>query len=277
MNDLCVTSPNAFAGQSTNGGSNTPWAFALAKFDDTGELVAQTTTEVDDNDYNGIHHIALSVGGEGVVVAGFTGADWSSICFAVASYDEDLSLNWLTKHDIGSAGGEAASVAVAPDGKVLVTGSSASDLILARYDQNGTLDTSFGSDGHVTITNGGTALAVGPDGKIVVGGASGSDFDLSGYKVPAGLEERLYVQQDANWNVTSVADRHRQVTERHVYDAYGTFSVYDAASNSVEGGTQVAWRYLFHGGRYREGERNSHAVIARYGGRGYTWGECMRV
>src|SRR5262249_13725251 len=43
-----------------------------------------------------------------------------------------------------------------------------------------------------------------------------------------GLEERLYVQQDANWNVTAIANPAGQVLERYVYDPYGKATVYDA-------------------------------------------------
>jgi RHS repeat-associated protein len=40
-----------------------------------------------------------------------------------------------------------------------------------------------------------------------------------------GLEERLYVLQDANWNVTAIADDEGTVLERFIYDAYGKQSV----------------------------------------------------
>src|SRR5207302_5137671 len=36
-----------------------------------------------------------------------------------------------------------------------------------------------------------------------------------------GLEERLYVQQDANWNVTALVDTSGNVKERYIYDPYG--------------------------------------------------------
>lgn len=42
------------------------------------------------------------------------------------------------------------------------------------------------------------------------------------------LDERLWVQQDANWNVTSVANGIGVVVERYVYDAYGVRTVLDA-------------------------------------------------
>jgi RHS repeat-associated protein len=46
------------------------------------------------------------------------------------------------------------------------------------------------------------------------------------------LDERLWVQQDANWNVTALLDNNGNVVERYAYDPYGLPSVYDANWNS---------------------------------------------
>jgi RHS repeat-associated protein len=56
------------------------------------------------------------------------------------------------------------------------------------------------------------------------------------------LDERLWVQQDANWNVTSVANGNGTVVERFVYEAYGTRTVLDAAWG-VKAGSDVEWVY----------------------------------
>src|SRR5262249_18775795 len=58
------------------------------------------------------------------------------------------------------------------------------------------------------------------------------------------LTERLYVAQDANWNVTSVFDTSGTVQERYVYDPYGQITYYavDANGNwTTSGGTSFAW------------------------------------
>lgn len=74
----------------------------------------------------------------------------------------------------------AQGIAIQPDGKIVVVGDSGVDLLrhsaLARYNPDGSLDTTFGSGGRVLITldAGGDLLdsvAIQPDGKIVVGGA----------------------------------------------------------------------------------------------------------
>ncbi|AGA25127.1 RHS repeat-associated core domain-containing protein [Singulisphaera acidiphila] len=63
------------------------------------------------------------------------------------------------------------------------------------------------------------------------------------------LEERLYVQQDANWNVTAITDKTGAVVERYIYDPYGQASVL-AANWTALGLSAYGWVYLHQGGRY---------------------------
>jgi len=82
----------------------------------------------------------------------------------------------------------ARSVLQQPDGKILVS-SIGSATSVARYNLNGTLDTTFGSSGRAVFASGrtispGGSMVLQPDGKIVIGGtrsgASGySDFALA--------------------------------------------------------------------------------------------------
>jgi RHS repeat-associated protein len=63
------------------------------------------------------------------------------------------------------------------------------------------------------------------------------------------LSERLYVQQDANWNVTALVDTTGTVQERYVYDPYGQRTVLDPVSWQALNGSQFGWVYLYQGGR----------------------------
>lgn len=72
-----------------------------------------------------------------------------------------------------------------------------------------------------------------------------------------GMEERLYVQQDANFNVTSLVDDSTVVVERYYYDPYGLPEVLDDDFD-VDGTTDVAWKYLHQGGRYDSALKLSH-------------------
>ena len=68
------------------------------------------------------------------------------------------------------------SSAIQSDGKIIVAGSLRSDFLLARYNADGSLDTTFDIDGIVTTDFGQGdhpfALSIQSDGKIVAAGAS---------------------------------------------------------------------------------------------------------
>jgi uncharacterized delta-60 repeat protein len=94
------------------------------------------------------------------------------------------------------------AVAVQPDGKILVAGSggSANSMFeLARYNPNGSLDTTFGQGGKMSTSFGpgadsANALALQSDGKIVVvgsaymGAATGTDFAVARYNADGSLD-----------------------------------------------------------------------------------------
>ncbi|MFN3247068.1 MAG: hypothetical protein ACK42K_10260, partial [Leptonema sp. (in: bacteria)] len=80
---------------------------------------------------------------------------------------------------IGSSNDYGNSLAIQPDGKILLGGychnGSNLDFCIARFNSNGTLDTTFGSNGIVIQDIGspydwGYSLAIQPDGKILFGG-----------------------------------------------------------------------------------------------------------
>jgi RHS repeat-associated protein len=60
--------------------------------------------------------------------------------------------------------------------------------------------------------------------------------------------ERLWVQQDANHNVTSLADNNATVQERMVYDPYGSFKV--LTSTWTGSSDAYSWDYYHQGGRW---------------------------
>jgi uncharacterized delta-60 repeat protein len=91
------------------------------------------------------------------------------------SFDDDgIVTTSITTED------EAWAVALLPDGKIVVAGSSRStsnwDFAVVRYNPDGSIDTSFDGDGKVLTPVGNSedfayAIAVQPDGKILVAGA----------------------------------------------------------------------------------------------------------
>ena len=63
-----------------------------------------------------------------------------------------------------------------------------------------------------------------------------------------GLEERLWVQQDANFNVTALTDGTGAAVERFVYDPFGAATVLTGAF-AARSASLYAWQYLHQGGR----------------------------
>lgn len=151
------------------------------------------TTDLSDTGPDQCYALLVQPDGR-IVAAGYAGGD-----FAVARYHPDGT------PDIGFGGdgsvifpvGEGAafvsSLAVQSDGKVLATGSAYIDgwydFALARLNQDGSLDQSFGANGIVTATmddeDDARAVAVQEDGKLLVAGSThhfpdndGRDFAL---------------------------------------------------------------------------------------------------
>jgi len=103
--------------------------------------------------------------------------------------DQTFGTAGMTQTDINTGYDNAFCTTIQPDGKILVGGTtisgSASAIAVARYNTNGTLDASFGTNGIAVTTllnrSWANAIAVQPDGKIVVAGATGgtgSETDL---------------------------------------------------------------------------------------------------
>jgi uncharacterized delta-60 repeat protein len=94
----------------------------------------------------------------------------------------------------GGSADVASSVALQFDGKIVVGGTSEGDFAVARYNADGTLDTSFGDGGKVTTDLGGAdrinALVLQPDGAIAVAGEGNAQFALARYQafLPPSLE-----------------------------------------------------------------------------------------
>jgi RHS repeat-associated protein len=66
---------------------------------------------------------------------------------------------------------------------------------------------------------------------------------------PGTLNQRLWVQQDANWNVTALVNGSGAVVERYVYSPYGVAAVYTAWYSAL-GGSAYGWVYGYQGMRY---------------------------
>ncbi len=137
-----------------------------------------------------------------IVTAGGTGGD-----FLVGRYNADGSVDtsfgsggYTTTAFNNTLGTHANAVAIQSDGKILAAGGATIDrhgtltnyFDLARYNTNGTLDTTFGNNGEVMTAGTGdyaSSMAVQTDGKIVVAGSyTSSPAALVRYNVNGTLD-----------------------------------------------------------------------------------------
>jgi uncharacterized delta-60 repeat protein len=204
-------------------GSN--YDFAVVRYNSEGTLDTtfdgdgKVTTPVGTNaDY--AEAVAIQPNGK-IVAAGWIVeiiGDVNLHKFAIVRYNPDGSLDTSFDADgkvvtpIGTSYDEAYSVAIQSDGKIVAAGTSANgstsfDFALVRYNTNGTLDTSFDSDGKVVtdFANGNDfvhSVVIQSDGKIVVAGTSenGStryDFALARYNAEGSLDASFDVDGKA--------------------------------------------------------------------------------
>jgi len=125
--------------------------------------------------------------------------------FAVVRYlangtlDTSFGTLGIASITIGTGSATANAMALQADGKIVVVGHTdvgggAIDFAVARFNTDGSLDTSFDSDGKVTtplvalVQDYAFAVAVQPDGKIVVAGHTSSDFGVVRYNADGSLD-----------------------------------------------------------------------------------------
>ncbi len=200
------------AGSAYNGSDHD---LAMARYNPDGTLDnsfdadGKMTTDFGTGNDTG-RSVAIRPGGK-IVVAGYAynGSDNDfalARCNADGTLDNGFSLDGKATTDFGTGAAEGYSVAIQPDGKVLVAGYSLNgnswDFALARYNMDGALDNSFGVDGRVTTDFGigghfGRSVTIQPDGKILVAGyawvGSNRDFALARYNTDGNLDNSFGV------------------------------------------------------------------------------------
>ena len=139
-----------------------------------------------------------------IVVAGYSD-NGSDLDFAVIRYNSNGSLdtgfgsNGKVTTDIANDDDYGNSVAIQADGKIVVAGygriSSNNDIVVVRYNTDGTLDVSFDTDGKVTTPIGTSsdyafAVTIQTDGKIVVAGSSAA-FVVVRYNTDGSLDSNF--------------------------------------------------------------------------------------
>jgi uncharacterized delta-60 repeat protein len=180
------------------GPSKGPQAFALVRYNPDGSLDTSfgeggmVTTGVGGSSFAQ----ALVIQADGKIVAAGGGGK-SHYAFVLARYTTNGSLDvsfgkggTVSTRFAGSFDDEASAIGIQRNGKIVVAGSHAtgrnsSDFALARYNPDGSLDTSFGKSGRVLTAFRGqataNALVIQSDGKIVSAGANASNSSGFGF------------------------------------------------------------------------------------------------
>ncbi len=151
------------------------------------------------NVYNEVNAVALQPDGR-IVVAGFTdvfsnGGPGTNLAVARlnsnGSLDASFNGDGKVTTDFGNNTFDAAlDVEIQTDGKIVAVGHTAInfiDMAVARYNSNGSLDTTFGGgDGKLNIDfntwgDAASAVALQPDGKIILGGYADLERNFGGF------------------------------------------------------------------------------------------------
>lgn len=187
---LAIQSNGEIVAAGTSQDESSVNSFALARYTASGSLDTSFGTggEVVTPISGGGTGSSMALQSDGkIVVAGASGSPCAE--FVIVRYDAngalDTSFGTGGEIDDPIAGCAAASgVVVQTDGKIVVAGGCCGGspaIVLARYNADGSPDTSFGTDG-VARSNAYSetpyGLAIQPDGKLVVAGTMNNDFAL---------------------------------------------------------------------------------------------------
>jgi uncharacterized delta-60 repeat protein len=164
-------------------------------FGDDGKVTTRVTRQG-----NSATAVAIQPDGRIVVAGTSFGANGR---FALARYrpngglDRTFGGDGRVTTNFTNGADAAHALAIQADGKIVVAGSSGDDdFAVARYNTDGTLDTSFGRDGRVTTDfdegdDAAFAIAIQADGRILVAGGVFDDSQrlaLAGYTTEGALD-----------------------------------------------------------------------------------------
>ncbi len=177
--------------------------FALVRYNSDGSLDTtfgtggKVTTDFNGND-NFSNSIALQ--SDGKIILGGISSNSTNDDFALARYNSDGSLDTTfgtggkVTTDFNSSNDASFSIVLQSDGKIILGGisnnSTNDDFALAKYNSDGSLDTTFGTGGKVTTDfNSGNdasfSIILQSDGKIILGGmtnnGTNNNFALARY------------------------------------------------------------------------------------------------
>ena len=204
---------------------------------------------------------AIAIDDNGNIFVAGSSEDNSNWDFALVRYPHNSSQGAIITTDVGGEYDTASAIAIDADGKIIVAGTRAGrneeDFALVRHHNNGSLDTSFGSDGKVTTDFGppdliwdvdeGTAVAVDSAGRIIMSGSSwnGSDYDIA----------------VARYNITGSLDTSFGSGGKVLTDFGAPYEFGEAIAIDSDGNIVVAG---YSDGPDHDSDQNSDFAVVRY-------------
>jgi uncharacterized delta-60 repeat protein len=178
------------------GVENAPhYDFGLTRYNADGSLDPTfagdgiQTTDIDDQNDTPTA-VALQTDGK-IVVTGYTDRDLALVRYnSDGTLDTSFASGGMELTDFGSDFASGSGVAIQSNGKIIASGTvgtsgAVTSYLVARYNTDGSVDTSFGAGGHQLTYSGdgaSTAVALQADDKIVVAGSNASrDFVVVRY------------------------------------------------------------------------------------------------
>jgi uncharacterized delta-60 repeat protein len=255
------------AGYAHNGNNDD---FAVARYNTNGSLdetfgTGGIVTTPIGTSTDRANSVVLQSDGK-IVVAGYARITTTSTTddIAVARYntngslDETFGTGGFVTTPIGTSTDRANSVVLQSDGKIVVAGyasitttSTTDDIAVARYNTNGSLDTTFDTDGKVTTpigtsTDRANSVVLQSDGKIVVAGyasnGTNDDFAVARYYTNGSLDTTF----DTDGKVTTPIGTSTDLANSVVLQSDGKIVVAGSAYNGNNDDFAVA-RYYTNG------------------------------
>ena len=212
------------AGAASNG-LNTDFAIvrltADGALDGTFDTDGKVTTDINSDD----SAFAVALQADRKIVAAGSSSNGADLDFAVTRYNADGTLDSTFDADgkaatpVGSGNDAAKAMAIQTDGKIVVAGFSFSGpnsrFALARYNSDGTLDSTFGTGGVVTSAVGigdarAASLVIQPDGKLIAAGVAfnglNTDFAVARYNTDGTLDSTFGTGGSVTTDFNSVND-----------------------------------------------------------------------
>jgi uncharacterized delta-60 repeat protein len=250
------------AGQSNNGTND---QIALVRLNTDGSLDTSfdgdgivTTPVTSSSEYA----FAMRIQADGKIITGGVSGN-PNVNFLIARYNTTGSLD-ISFGDGGKVftdfGGNdfATALALSPNGRIVAAGftnaNSTNDFAVARYNANGSLDTSFDGDGKAVTVDASSrdeayAVAVQPNGSILVGGSStvngNQDFALVRFNFDGSLDTAFGTNGKVTTNLGNMEDVIRALAIQR--DGFAVAAGYTQISGQT---------YNFAVARYALGEVN---------------------